>query len=609
MKNLVVVALVVAFAACAAAIHKVPMHKLERTVRQSMSLEDKVIAVSSSTPSSPVHNYQDAQYFIDISLGSDKQVFRVVPDTGSSNLWVPSKECKWTQISCRLHHRYDHDSSKTYVKNGTEFKIQYGSGAAQGFFSIDGLSIAGLDVKSQIFAEVTDEPGIAFLAAKFDGIMGLAFDSISVGHATPVWYNLVSQGLVTDQVFAFYLSTASGSDGELVFGGVDPAHYSGDFEFVALTNQTYWEFKLDDVQISGKTSGYCADGCHAIADSGTSLLAGPVKVVSEINKLIGATGVLTVECEQVIAQYAPQIIQDLAAKMNATAICTDIGLCPSGGKCALCEMLITEAQTLLQGNTSQAEIEKVLDSVCYSLPSPDGESIVNCSLIPTMPDIDIVLNGKQFTLTANDYVLQISAGSETECLSGFIGIDLPPQLGTGFWILGDVFMRKCAPTPPPVQALPLCFADVAVIHLRPGSTPSLISATSALALPSPSRPTRITRRGIARRSRINTRPSLRALAAAAAHLDMRLLHAIPLLPPPRCWPSPYFFLAFGSATGAGASGSGSGFSYLNANGMGRRTRKTQGSAMNWRELTGQRCYATLAARPQPCLPSPLISHV
>jgi len=239
---------------------------------------------------------------------------------------------------------------------------------------------------------VTDEPGIAFLAAKFDGIMGLAFDTISVARATPVWYNLVSQGLVTDQVFAFYLSTTSGSDGELVFGGVDAAHYTGDFEFVPLTNETYWEFNLDDVQISGKSAGYCQGGCHAIADSGTSLLAGPVKVVSEINKLIGAVGILTDECEQVVDQYLPQLLQDLASKMNSTAICTDIGLCPKTGKCALCELLISEAQTLLQGNTSEAEIEKVLESVCYALPSPNGESTVNCSLIPTMPDIDIVLN-------------------------------------------------------------------------------------------------------------------------------------------------------------------------------------------------------------------------
>lgn len=61
-------------------------------------------------------------------------------------------------------------------------------------------------IKIKQFAEITAEPGIAFLAAAFDGILGLAFDSISVDHVTPVWYNLLSQKLVAEPVFAFWLN-------------------------------------------------------------------------------------------------------------------------------------------------------------------------------------------------------------------------------------------------------------------------------------------------------------------------------------------------------------------------------------------------------------------
>lgn len=246
----------------------------------------------------PVDNFMNAQYFSEIQLGTPPQTFKVVLDTGSSNLWVPSSQC--SSIACFLHTKYESSQSSTYKANGTSFEIRYGSGSMKGFVSQDILSIGDLTIKGQDFAEATEEPGLAFAFGRFDGILGLGYDTISVNKIVPPFYQMVNQKLLDEPVFAFYIAPTE-EQSEVVFGGIDKSHYTGDITWVPLRRKAYWEVEFDAITFGDQTNEL--DSWGAILDTGTSLITLPSDYAELLNAQIGAkkswNGQYTLECDKV----------------------------------------------------------------------------------------------------------------------------------------------------------------------------------------------------------------------------------------------------------------------------------------------------------------------
>ena len=183
----------------------------------------------------------------------------------------------------------------------------YGSGSVSGFFSVDEVTLADdLIVKDQRFAEVQDAGGLglAYTLGKFDGILGLGFTSISIDNTPTVFENAMKQNVVDQPVFSFYLG--DNKPGELTFGGYDPTKFEGDdLTYVKLLSATYWEIGLDTVTAGDYHASPNADGSPitAIVDSGTSLMVGPKKDITQLASAVGAKanfmGQYTIDCDKV----------------------------------------------------------------------------------------------------------------------------------------------------------------------------------------------------------------------------------------------------------------------------------------------------------------------
>uniref|UniRef100_A0A1I8C1T3 Peptidase A1 domain-containing protein n=1 Tax=Meloidogyne hapla TaxID=6305 RepID=A0A1I8C1T3_MELHA len=201
-------------------------------------------------------DYGNTQYYGKIEIGNPPQSFNVLFDTGSSNLWIPCSNCN--SSACIQHNRFKCSNSTSCTHTGKSFTIQYGTGSATGELLNDTVCFGNESLgictdKNQGFGCATSEPGQTFEDAAFDGILGMAWNSISVG--------LVSQPLT--QIFK--------ND--------------------QLCNEKRFAFCLTSISLGPLLLS--STNASAILDTGTSLIAGPSSIINKIHTKIGAKNYLS----------------------------------------------------------------------------------------------------------------------------------------------------------------------------------------------------------------------------------------------------------------------------------------------------------------------------
>ncbi|XP_051849004.1 pepsin B [Antechinus flavipes] len=235
----------------------------------------------------PITNYLDSFYFGEISIGTPPQNFLVLFDTGSSNLWVPSTYCQ-TQ-ACSNHNRFNPGGSSTFRSGGQTFTLSYGSGSLTVVLGYDTVTVQNIVVNNQEFGLSESEPTSPFYYSDFDGILGMAYPAMAVGNSPTVMQGMLQQGQLSEPVFSFYFSRQPTQQygGELILGGVDPQLYSGRITWTPVTQEVYWQIGIEEFAIGNQATGWCSQGCQAIVDTGTFLLAVPQQYM---NAFLQATG-------------------------------------------------------------------------------------------------------------------------------------------------------------------------------------------------------------------------------------------------------------------------------------------------------------------------------
>ena len=180
-------------------------------------------------------------------------------------------------------------------------------------------------VINQSFAECTTLRGMNNSAN--DGILGLAYSGLAYGNATPFFYNMWAQGVISKPIFSFYLNPS-------VFDSVQPRRatiHVDDWLGIKMlptvviwslailitvdtrvrsptlpwsskaTGKSKWTGKFDRKRFDDTLSNLLSLGSvtvgstvvntslYAIADTSTTFIVGPVAAVTTLNEMLGGT--------------------------------------------------------------------------------------------------------------------------------------------------------------------------------------------------------------------------------------------------------------------------------------------------------------------------------
>jgi len=281
-------------------------------------------------------NYYDVQYVGFTEIGG--QTISGIFDTGSFELVVFSKLCS----TCGEAGRYDPAFSANHTEGRLTSSLMYGSGNVITQEAFDTVSVGPYAPRNQSFWEVTDADMPVLAYSMFQSIIGLgppeaplldaearlANISETISNYNDSGLSLPSdlveaeanaKGIVAamqantmlaetfeSKVFSICLGKQPSSNGYVIWGDTAPLVKPEYFQRLRMTGNHTWSTSLDEPKFEydpaakdrqfdrgnkyhGRTLG-CENGCGALLDTGTSILAMPSSVLAELYKVMYEPG-------------------------------------------------------------------------------------------------------------------------------------------------------------------------------------------------------------------------------------------------------------------------------------------------------------------------------
>ncbi|KAG0252266.1 hypothetical protein DFQ27_008180 [Actinomortierella ambigua] len=189
---------------------------------------------------------------------------------------------------CRTVNKYDCSASTTCRPLGQPFEANYVDGSrAAGTYYQEAYTLGSIQFQG-IVGIVTDNS--AQLPRGIDGIMGLWY--YGQGVTVPILDRMKNATVLDTPIMGVYLkasnqtlkSLAPHQGGEVTFGGINSARYTGDITYINNVGPSPWTIPLSGVGVNGKA--FEIKNVTAILDTGTTAFLIPEADADLINGAI-----------------------------------------------------------------------------------------------------------------------------------------------------------------------------------------------------------------------------------------------------------------------------------------------------------------------------------